>query len=51
MLHRFHDDDGHPAYVRVIAVLLVISLAFGALVTAWALVLRPLLHWMLPALF
>lgn len=50
MLRHLRDDDGYPPSVRFIAVLLILSLAFGVLVTAAGLLL-PVLRWALPALF
>lgn len=50
MLRHLSDDDGYPGYVRVIAVLLIVALVFGVVVTAGGLLL-PVLRWMLPALF
>lgn len=51
MLGHLRDGEGsHPPFVRAIAVLLVLALTFGVLVTAVTL-LQPFLHWLLPALF
>ncbi len=51
MLRLLRDSDGrHPPSVRVLAVLVILGLAGGVLITAAAL-LAPVLHWMLPALF
>ena len=51
MLRRLRGSDGEPAgFVRILALLLIVALTLGALITAVA-VLAPVVRWALPGLF